>query len=55
MKKRKTRTMKLPEEPLEEADDFSVGQNGGQLVHMESDDKDDVASGDEGVDDGYEP
>jgi hypothetical protein len=39
--------------PPEEADDFSVGENAGQIVHMEGEDKDDVASRDEGVDDGY--
>jgi hypothetical protein len=41
--------------PPEEADDFSVGENAGQIVHMDGGDKDDASSGDEGVDDGYNP
>jgi hypothetical protein len=39
--------------PPEEVDDFSIGENSDQIVHMDDDDKDDVSSGDEGVDDGY--
>jgi hypothetical protein len=37
--------------PPEEADNFSVGENSAQIVHMDDNDKDDEAAGDEGIDD----
>jgi hypothetical protein len=38
--------------PPDQADDFSVGENATQIVHM---DDDDATAGNEGVDDGYKP